>query len=97
MDRYQVADRLSVGGRRHRSRPFHSSRRCSRRCLPPLPTPWGIRVGLAARGIDTGPLPLPVSAARTARIAAFRKWLPEWLVQHGLDRSVDAAAKITRR
>jgi dihydrodipicolinate synthase/N-acetylneuraminate lyase len=65
--------------------------------IAPLPTPWGIRVGLAARGIDTGPLPLPLSAARTARIAAFRKWLPEWLVQHGLDRSVDAAAKITRR
>jgi 4-hydroxy-tetrahydrodipicolinate synthase len=65
--------------------------------IAPLPTPWGIRVGLAARGIDTGPLPLPLSAARTAQIAAFRKWLPEWLVQHGLDRSVDAAAKITGR
>jgi 4-hydroxy-tetrahydrodipicolinate synthase len=65
--------------------------------IAPLPTPWGIRVGLAARGIDTGPLPLPLSAARTVQIATFRKWLPGWLVQHGLDRSVDAAAKITRR
>jgi 4-hydroxy-tetrahydrodipicolinate synthase len=65
--------------------------------IAPLPTPWGIRVGLAARGIDTGPLPLPLSAARTAQIAAFRKWLPEWLVQHGFDPSVDAAAKIARR
>jgi dihydrodipicolinate synthase/N-acetylneuraminate lyase len=65
--------------------------------IAPLPTPWGVRVGLAARGIDTGPLPLPLSAARMARIAAFRKWLPEWLVQHGLDRSVDGAARITRR
>ena len=65
--------------------------------IAPLPTPWGIRVGLAARGIDTGPLPLPLSAARTVQIATFRKWLPGWLVQHGLDRSVDATAKITRR
>ena len=65
--------------------------------IAPLPTPWGIRVGLAARGIDTGPLPLPLSAARTAQIAAFRKWLPGWLVRHGLDRSVGAAAKVTRR
>src|SRR5688572_20963573 len=24
-----------------------------------FPTPWGIRIGLAARGISTGPLPLP--------------------------------------
>ena len=65
--------------------------------IAPLPTPWGIRVGLAARGIDTGPLPLPLSAARTAQIAAFRKWLPGWLVRHGLDRSVGAATKIARR
>jgi dihydrodipicolinate synthase/N-acetylneuraminate lyase len=65
--------------------------------IAPLPTPWGIRVGLAARGIDTGPLPLPLSAARMAQVAAFQKWLPEWLVRTGLDRSVDAAAKITRR
>jgi hypothetical protein len=62
-----------------------------------LPTPWGIRAGVGARGIATGPLPLPLSDARIAQIAAFRKWLPDWLVRNDLDRSVDAAAKITRR
>ena len=62
--------------------------------IAPLPTPWGIRVGLAARGIDTGPLPLPVSGARMSQIAGFRKWLPEWLAHNGLDRPVDRGAGI---
>lgn len=48
-----------------------------------LPTPWSIRVGLAARGIDTGPLPLPLSARRAAQVAAFQAWLPPWLDQLG--------------
>ena len=52
--------------------------------LGPFPTPWGIRIGLAARGIDTGPLPLPVTPLRRRQIAAFREWLPEWLVRSGL-------------
>ena len=34
--------------------------------LGPFPTPWGIRIGLAARGLDTGPLPLPVTPAPAA-------------------------------
>lgn len=62
-----------------------------------LPTPWGIRIGLAARGIDTGPLPLPATVTRTQQIAAFKKWLPEWLVRNGFERSVDAAARMPRR
>jgi 4-hydroxy-tetrahydrodipicolinate synthase len=65
--------------------------------LSPFPTPWGIRIGLAARGIDTGPLPLPVTATRKRQIAAFTAWLPEWLVRNGLERPVDAAARIARR
>ena len=52
--------------------------------LAVFPTPWGIRVGLAARGIDTGPLPLPLSPARQRQIAAFRQWFPSWLQQTGL-------------
>ncbi len=48
-----------------------------------LPTPWSIRVGLAARGIDTGPLPLPLSPRRAAQVAAFTAWLPPWLDQLG--------------
>jgi 4-hydroxy-tetrahydrodipicolinate synthase len=60
--------------------------------LAPFPTPWGIRIGLAARGIDTGPLPLPVTPARRRQIAAFREWLPEWLVRSGIvEQHPDAA------
>ena len=59
--------------------------------LAPFPTPWGIRIGLAARGIDTGPLPLPVTTLRRRQIAAFREWLPEWLVRTGLVEHPDPA------
>ena len=52
--------------------------------LEPFPTPWGIRVGLAARGFPTGPLPLPVTPVRRQQIAAFTAWLPEWLLRTGL-------------
>ena len=48
-----------------------------------FPTPWGIRVGLAVRGIDTGPLPLPSSSRRIAQVAAFHAWLPPWLDRLG--------------
>ncbi len=44
-----------------------------------FPTPWGIRIGLEARGIPTGPLPLPVTSVREAQIAEFHAWLPAWL------------------
>jgi 4-hydroxy-tetrahydrodipicolinate synthase len=47
--------------------------------LAPLPTPWGIRIALRARGIDTGPLPLPLSPERAAQIARIEAWLPPWL------------------
>lgn len=52
--------------------------------IAPFPTPWGIRIGLAARGIPTGPLPLPVTAARQRQITEFSDWLPEWLRRTGL-------------
>lgn len=48
-----------------------------------LPTPWSVRVGLAARGIDTGPLPLPLSPRRVTQAAAFQAWLPPWLDRLG--------------
>jgi 4-hydroxy-tetrahydrodipicolinate synthase len=64
--------------------------------IAPFPTPWGIRIGLAARGIDTGPLPLPITPARQQQIAAFVDWLPAWLDRNGLERAVDAAPRITR-
>jgi 4-hydroxy-tetrahydrodipicolinate synthase len=46
-----------------------------------LPTPWGIRLGLAARGIETGPLPLPVSESRRRQAVAFQEWFTAWLPQ----------------
>ena len=63
--------------------------------LSPFPTPWGIRIGLAARGIDTGPLPLPLTAERKRLAAAFSAWLPQWLVRNGLERP-SAAARSAR-
>jgi 4-hydroxy-tetrahydrodipicolinate synthase len=44
-----------------------------------FPTPWGIRIGLAARGFGTGPLPLPVTPRRRQQIEAFNAWFPAWL------------------
>jgi 4-hydroxy-tetrahydrodipicolinate synthase len=49
--------------------------------LAVLPTPWGIRVGLAARGIDTGPLPLPLTSERQRQIAELQAWLRPWLAR----------------
>lgn len=47
--------------------------------LADLPTPWGVRLVLKARGIDTGPLPLPLSPARAAQVASLEAWLADWL------------------
>lgn len=44
-----------------------------------FPTPWGIRVGLEARGIAVGPTPLPLSPGRVAQRAAYLEWAPGWL------------------
>lgn len=48
-----------------------------------FPTPWGIRIGLEARGIDVGPLPLPPSAGRLAQRAAYLEWAPGWMARVG--------------
>ena len=47
--------------------------------LARFPTPWGVRVGLAARGLPTGPLPLPLTTARRQQMAAFKAWFTGWL------------------
>jgi len=44
-----------------------------------FPAPWGVRIGLAARGIDTGPLPLPVAPERRRQIREFQEWQTAWL------------------
>ena len=46
--------------------------------LAPFPTPWGIRIGLAARGIDTGPLPLPLTPRRQEQVREFQQWFAAW-------------------
>ncbi|MGV3517968.1 dihydrodipicolinate synthase family protein [Luteitalea sp.] len=46
-----------------------------------FPTPWAIRIGLEARGIPVGPLPLPVSPGRQAQRTAFVQWVPGWLTR----------------
>lgn len=58
-----------------------------------LPTPWGIRVGLAARGIRTGSLPLPLSARRAEQVESLLAWLPSWYerVSTAIGRSVVVA------
>jgi 4-hydroxy-tetrahydrodipicolinate synthase len=48
-----------------------------------FPTPWGIRLGLSGRGIDTGPMPLPLSPRRAADAAALATWLPGWFDRVG--------------
>ena len=47
--------------------------------LSVFPTPWGIRIALAARGIPTGPLPLPLTTARERQMAEFQAWLMPWM------------------
>jgi 4-hydroxy-tetrahydrodipicolinate synthase len=43
-----------------------------------LPTPWAIRVALRARGVDTGPLALPLSAQRARDVERFTQWFATW-------------------
>jgi 4-hydroxy-tetrahydrodipicolinate synthase len=47
--------------------------------LSPLPTPWGVRAVLRVRGLDPGPMALPVSPERAAQLAHIDAWLPGWL------------------
>ncbi len=49
-----------------------------------LPVPWGVRLALRVRGIDTGPLSLPVAPERRRQIASFEQWLPRWLQTAGV-------------
>ncbi|HVT93887.1 MAG TPA: dihydrodipicolinate synthase family protein [Bryobacteraceae bacterium] len=43
-----------------------------------LPIPWGVREGLAARGIENGPMHVPPSAERREQMAGMRTWLGKW-------------------
>jgi len=46
-----------------------------------FPTPWAIRIGLEARDIPVGPLPLPLSPRRAAQKVAYLQWVPGWLAR----------------
>ena len=46
-----------------------------------FPTPWAVRIALEARGLPTGPLPLPLSPTRQAQREAFIGWVPGWLAR----------------
>jgi 4-hydroxy-tetrahydrodipicolinate synthase len=47
--------------------------------LSVFPTPWGIRIALDARGLPTGPLPLPLAPLRRQQIDDFQVWFREWI------------------
>lgn len=51
-----------------------------------LPVPWGVRVVLRARGIDTGPLPLPLSEERQGQIQRLEAWASDWIEDAGIAR-----------
>jgi dihydrodipicolinate synthase/N-acetylneuraminate lyase len=65
--------------------------------LEPFPTPWGIRIGLAARGFPTGPLPLPVTPVRQKQIVEFTGWFQRWLTQLDLETRAAGAATLRGR
>ncbi len=44
-----------------------------------LPIPWAVRIGLEARGMAPGALPLPLSPRRCGQVESFRNWCREWL------------------
>jgi 4-hydroxy-tetrahydrodipicolinate synthase len=46
--------------------------------LSVFPTPWGIRIALEARGLSTGPLPLPLTPNRRQQIQDFQDWYRAW-------------------
>lgn len=48
-----------------------------------LPIPWGVRVALAARGIPTGPLHLPLSPERRQQVATLTSYIQEWEAKFG--------------
>jgi dihydrodipicolinate synthase/N-acetylneuraminate lyase len=47
-----------------------------------LPFPWGIRVAAEVRGIENGPLALPLSPARKRQISNLRETLNDWFSEH---------------
>jgi 4-hydroxy-tetrahydrodipicolinate synthase len=49
-----------------------------------VPIPWGVRIGLAERGIPNGPMHVPPSPARRREIDELRGWLKNWAAERSL-------------
>ena len=49
-----------------------------------MPIPWGVRLGLAARGIENGPMHLPLSRLRHRQIEELHGWLADWAAARSL-------------
>jgi 4-hydroxy-tetrahydrodipicolinate synthase len=47
--------------------------------LDQFPLPVGVKTAVAARGVKTGPLPVPLAPARARRLEQFREWFKGWL------------------
>ena len=47
--------------------------------LEKFPLPVGVKTAVATRGIQTGPLPVPLSPARMQCLEQFREWFKAWL------------------
>jgi len=47
--------------------------------LARFPLPVGLKTAVAARGIQTGPLPVPLSPAKQRDLEQFREWFQGWL------------------
>jgi 4-hydroxy-tetrahydrodipicolinate synthase len=50
-----------------------------------LPIPWGVRVGLATRGVPSGPLHLPLSPSRARQVRELERWLSDWMQERQLE------------
>jgi len=51
-----------------------------------LPIPWGVRVGLATRGVPSGPFHIPLSPNRAEQVRALERWLGDWMEERGLEQ-----------
>jgi 4-hydroxy-tetrahydrodipicolinate synthase len=49
-----------------------------------LPIPWGVRVGLATRGIPNGPMHIPPSPQRRVQMDEMAGWLIRWAARNNL-------------
>ena len=47
--------------------------------LARFPLPFGVKTAVAVRGIQTGPLPAPLSPAKQQCLEQFREWFRDWL------------------